>query len=127
MRSFPPVIQIAGLQRLVEHYLIGFVFDEIVDFVGVVLRDIIDLLFTVLEVVFGNEFILLLLFELFVYFSSYVANADLGLLAHLFDLLDELFPSFFTKGGNAESDEFAVNDRSDTQVTALDGLFDLVD
>ncbi len=85
------------LAQSVKHYLVRFAFDYLVNLVGVLLGNIIDLLLAFFEVIFGDEFVFLLFFELLVGLSSNVANTDLCLLAGLFGLLDKLLSSFLTK------------------------------
>ena len=106
----------------VEHDLVGFVFDDLVNFVGVLLGQVVNLLFAVGQVVFRDGLIFLLLLEMLDCVSSDVANGDFALLAGLLDLLDELSSSFLAEWGDIEPDEFPVDDRREAQVAVLDRL-----
>ena len=115
------------LLKSIEHYFVRFVFYQRVNPVSVFFCNIIDLFFARLEVIFGDGFIFLLFFELFVCFPSYVPDANFCLLAGVFCLCDELISSFAAECGDIEPNYLAIYNRCDAEVAIFNRLFYLFD
>src|SRR5512145_3527318 len=96
---------------LISHHLVGFDLDDLVDPGDVVFCVIIDLFFPFIAVVFGNVLLFFLVFDMLDAVAADIADRYLGLLAHLFDLMDQLLTAFLAQRRDIQADDLAVAER----------------
>jgi hypothetical protein len=95
--------------------------------VGVFFGHIVGFFFALIAVIFGDAFCIFFIVELFDGVAANVSDTDLGPLAKLFDLIDDLLSAFLAQRRDIQANHFAFDNRRQAQFAGADGLFDVFD